>query len=221
MPTTVNGIGTHYYGTKNAQNRAGVCRACGAAATLQSYDTRLWFVILYIPVIPLGRKRIIDQCSRCKRHWVVPKHQWEAQKQLSVSSAMEQYRAQPSAEAALALHGQFLGFHMIDEAEKFRQGVLPLYSANPMLLAGLAEQMEHMGRFTDATPLFEQALALKPDMPEACLGVARRRLVEGKLDEAHQLLSFLEKPGAVQSYSLGPLEQLAHAYQAEGRHDDA
>src|SRR5262245_53583790 len=160
MPTTVNGIGTHYYGRKNAQNRSGICRACGAAATLQSYDTRLWFVILYIPVIPLGRKRIIDQCSICRRHWVLPKHQSETQKQVSVSSAMEQYRAEPSAEAGLALHAQFLVFQMLEEADKFRQGILPMYTDSPLLLAGLAEQMEHMSRFTEATPLFEQALAL-------------------------------------------------------------
>lgn len=62
MPTTVNGVGTHYYGRKNRAARISVCRACGRQGMLESYDTRLWFVIVFIPIIPLGRKRIIDQC---------------------------------------------------------------------------------------------------------------------------------------------------------------
>ncbi len=32
MPTTVNGIGTHYYGHKNPTVRHGVCQACGQDA---------------------------------------------------------------------------------------------------------------------------------------------------------------------------------------------
>ena len=77
MPTTYNGIGTHYYGRKNRNVRHGVCRSCGAEGPLESYDTRLWFVVVFIPVIPLGRKRIIDQCSRCSRHWAASQDQWE------------------------------------------------------------------------------------------------------------------------------------------------
>jgi hypothetical protein len=62
MPTTYNGIGTQYYGRRNEEKRPGVCPHCGASVELSSYDTRLWFVIVFIPFIPLGRKRVIDQC---------------------------------------------------------------------------------------------------------------------------------------------------------------
>ena len=70
MPTTINGVGTHYYGKKNASVRAGACRSCGRVSNLESYDTRLFVVIVFIPVIPLGRKRIIDSCPFCRRHFV-------------------------------------------------------------------------------------------------------------------------------------------------------
>ena len=36
MPTTFNGIGTHYVGKKNLSARDGVCRHCGKQATLSS-----------------------------------------------------------------------------------------------------------------------------------------------------------------------------------------
>ena len=41
MPLTVNGIGTTYYGKKNAQTRQGECYACHRQTTLTSYDTKM------------------------------------------------------------------------------------------------------------------------------------------------------------------------------------
>ena len=82
MPVTYNGIGTRYHGQTNVQTRTGVCRSCGRTVQLQSYDTRLWFVILYIPIIPLGRKHIIDSCPACRRHYATDLDKWETARQL-------------------------------------------------------------------------------------------------------------------------------------------
>src|SRR6266478_589740 len=71
MPTTYNGIGTHYYGKKNITKRPGPCPHCNRAVELTSYDTRLWFVIFFIPVFPLGRKRLLAYCPACTRHYAV------------------------------------------------------------------------------------------------------------------------------------------------------
>jgi tetratricopeptide (TPR) repeat protein len=218
MPTTINGIGTHYYGKKNKQARTGVCQACGGVGRLESYDTRLWFVVFFIPLVPLGRKRIIDQCPACSRHFAAKRDQWEMVRQLNVSGAMERYRAQPSPEAALELHAQMLGFHLHDDAKTFREAVVEEYPGSAVLCAGLASHLDQVGSSQEATPLFEKALALRPDLPEARVGVALRKTMNGELDEARALLAFLEEPGAGQLYSLGPLEGLAQAYQRVGRH---
>src|SRR5258706_3000734 len=95
MPTTYNGVGTHYYGKKNLQTRPGPCPHCGRAGQLTSYDTRLWFVVFFIPVIPLARKRIIDHCRVCTRHYATDLDKWETARQLEVSGALEQYRTNP------------------------------------------------------------------------------------------------------------------------------
>ena len=87
MPTTYNGIGTHYYGKKNIQKRVGACHSCGHNVELVSYDTRLWFVVFFIPVIPLGRKRILDYCPACTRHYAVEADKSETARQLEVSGA--------------------------------------------------------------------------------------------------------------------------------------
>src|ERR1041385_1124874 len=111
MPATYNGIGTTYYGKSNLESRNGTCRSCNRDTTLISYDTRLWFVVVFIPVIPLGRKRIIDYCSACTRHYVVDLGKWETSKQLEISAALEKFRSGPTHENAIAVHQQLLKFH--------------------------------------------------------------------------------------------------------------
>src|SRR5258705_10681452 len=115
MPTTYNGIGTHYYGKKNVTKRPGPCPHCGRAVELVSYDTRLWFVVVFIPLIPLGRKRIVDKCPSCTRHFAVDADKWETSKQLEVSGAEDKFRASPTPENAIAVHQQLVNSHQFDE----------------------------------------------------------------------------------------------------------
>ena len=90
MPTTYNGIGTHYYGKQHLETHPGVCEHCGRAANLTSYDTRLWFVVLLIPVIPLQRKRVLDYCPHCTRHRVLGLAEWEKLKATRLAEALEE-----------------------------------------------------------------------------------------------------------------------------------
>ena len=61
-------------------------------------------------------------------------------------------QAQPSPEAALELHGRFAAFHLYDKAEQFRNLALEQYPDSDALLAGLASQMEQIGRPTKRPP---------------------------------------------------------------------
>src|SRR4051812_44314558 len=76
MPHVYNGCGTWYYGKGNRLQYSGTCRACNRAVTLSAYDTRLWFVLVMVPIIPLARKRIIDDCPSCRRHAAMPLDDW-------------------------------------------------------------------------------------------------------------------------------------------------
>ena len=121
MPSTYNGIGTHYYGKSNVTRRPGPCPHCGGNVELTSYDTRLWFVVFFIPIIPLARKRIIDQCKACTRHYAVDIQKWETARQLEVSGAQDEYRKNPSPESAIALHQRLLNFHQHQHAAELQK----------------------------------------------------------------------------------------------------
>ena len=220
MPTTYNGIGTHYYGKKNRTVRTATCRSCGRAATMESYDTRLWFVIIFIPIIPLGRKRVIDACPVCRRHFVANADDYEQARQLQVSAAQDQFRREPSPVAALQVHGTLLGFLETEQAAQFRKSVRERFPADAELMAGLAAQLERAASYQEASELYEAAYRIQPELPEARVAIARRKMAEGHLDEARTLLDFLEAPGAGEHYALGPLDVLSTYYQKQGRHEE-
>jgi tetratricopeptide (TPR) repeat protein len=221
MPTTYNGIGTHYYGKKNLQKRQGTCAHCGRAVELSSHDTRLWFVIFFIPIIPLGRKRIVDQCPACTWHYALDLDKWETAKQLEISGALDKFRADPTPEAAIEAHQRLVHFHQTTEAAEFRAMMKTKFADNAKVHAYLGAVLEHLGQATEAAESYRRALELRPDLPEARVGVAEAQIREKRLDEARALLDFLEKPGASQLYSLAPLETLALGFQQAGRHEEA
>jgi tetratricopeptide (TPR) repeat protein len=221
MPATVNGIGTHYYGKRNVETRQGECRACGRVSHLTSYNTRLWFVVFFIPIVPLGRKRIIDECALCRRHFVAKEDEFEAAQQLNVSGAQAKFDENPTPEAAMELHQTMLNFHQGVAAAKFRAEMVERFRDDAKIHAYLGDALRHVGGAREATTHYERAYELRPDLPAARIGVAYGRMAAGKLDEARSLLDFLEKPGAAQLYPLGSLETLADAYQRGGRHESA
>ena len=221
MPSTYNGIGTHYYGKKNIHKRTGACSQCRRAGELTSYDTRLWFVVFFIPIIPLGRKRIVDYCRACTRHYAVDADKWETAKQLEISGALEKYRANPTPEDAIAAHQQLINFHQFDQAAEFRKSMHEKHGDNAKVQAYLGAALAHLGQLDESEKHFARALALRSDLPEARVGMAAGHVRAGKLDDARRLLDFLEKPGSSRLYSLEPLDKLARAYQKANRHDDA
>ncbi len=221
MPATYNGVGTLYYGKRNRSVRIAPCRSCGRVAHLESYDTRLWFVIIFIPVLPLGRKRIIDACPACTRHFVAGADEYEQARQLQVSAAQEEYRRSPSPLTALKLHGTLLAFHEIEQAESLRQSARQKFPTDGEMLVGMAAQLGQAAVYEPMAELYEAAHRLRPDLPEVRVELALRRIDSGRLEEARKLLDFLEAPGAARRHSLGPLDTLALHYQKKGRHQEA
>lgn len=221
MPHMVNGIGTTYYGKKNIQTRPGPCPHCGRDVPLKSYDTRTWFVIFLIPIIPLKRLRILDYCSACTRHYAMAIDKWETARQLEVSGALEKYRTNPTPEAAIEVHQNMVNYHQLEDAAAFRKLMREKYADNAKVHAYLGAVLERFGQVDEAATAYTRAFQLRPDLPEARIGVAREHLRAGRLAEAQGLLDFLEKPGAAQLYSLEPIDTLARAFQKAERHEEA
>jgi tetratricopeptide (TPR) repeat protein len=221
MPSSVNGIGPHYVGKQNLEARLDFCDHCHGKGQLQSYDTRLWFVLLFLPIVPLGRKRVLDYCPACTRHRVVDLDKWEQAKQVNLRAAMEKFKAHPTPEAAIAVHAMLVGVQQGAQAAEFRKMMAGRFADNARVQAYLGQAAVAMGQPGEAAPCFARAYQLDPNLPEARAGMAMSCIRDGRLDEARGLLAFLEAPDAARRHALSPLNDLALAYQQAGRHQEA
>ena len=123
MPTMVEGIGTTYYGKKNLKTAWGHCDFCNRDAELQEYETRLWFVVMLVPLVPLGRKQILDYCTRCRHHRVLPLAKWEELKEKTIAEHTMALASDPDdPETSLKLLQALAAFNRIEEAEKLAPG---------------------------------------------------------------------------------------------------
>ena len=218
MPTIYNGCGTWYYGKSNVETRQGVCQQCGREGPLKSYDTRLFVVVLMIPVFPLGRKRIMDDCPNCKRHRLMAQDEWSRARQ-RVADASQAYERKPEdpdlAREALAGIANF--------TDRDRLAVIgPLversFAGDAKVLAMLSSVHAHLGDLVQSERVCRSALAVEDhndlrEMLGDCL------LKQGKTDEAAPMFAHIHTLGVPDR--VDHLYRLAMTYQSEGRHEQA
>ncbi|HVR39937.1 MAG TPA: hypothetical protein VMU84_12645, partial [Thermoanaerobaculia bacterium] len=118
MPATINGIGTTYAGRKNVSTQRATCESCHKLTTLTSYDTREFFCFVFIPLIPMTKYRIFDECASCRRHRRLPLVQFQQQHDNAVNPLREAVKRSPNdAQARHELIGALVGFSMTSDAE--------------------------------------------------------------------------------------------------------
>jgi tetratricopeptide (TPR) repeat protein len=168
MPQSINGIGTIYYGRSNVRERPGICESCRKPSTLTSYDTRYWFIVIFIPIIPLGKKRIIDQCARCRRHRVADLREWEEARKKALEEGMRKVVEQPHDLKALTeLHGACLLYGEWEKADQLEGRIGAEFADDPKAHLHLASANAYRGRVDQAQVSLARARELDPTLAEA------------------------------------------------------
>lgn len=221
MPVTYNGIGTSYLFARNETRRSGVCQLCNRESSLKTYDTGHFFVILFVPIIPLGRKKVIDECALCRQHRVMSLRDWDDLKAKQIAEATQAFHEKSDLDSGLALHDILLFFQDYDTAETLRTTLEKRFTNHVEMFQSLAAQLSSQGLEQPAAVYREKAFELNPDHEDFRLGRAWDLIQENRADEARQLLHFLEEPGAEEKYDLAILRLLADKFQQLGDHQQA
>ncbi|VAX41633.1 hypothetical protein MNBD_PLANCTO02-977 [hydrothermal vent metagenome] len=220
MPATINGIGTHYYGKGDIEHFEGVCDQCNKPTTLSNYETKLWFVVIFIPIIPLGRKMILSDCSSCGRHYTMPLHEWENIKQNEIEgSANEFSKDQNNPETALNMFGTLLSFNKKTEAEKMAGILASKFADNLDVQMTLGAWHEQNGRNEEGDRCFIKAFKLDPENPGPRRAVGICMIEQGRMEKAAKLFSPLLPPS--EYYDPVLFYMLGKGYQAEDDHEQA
>jgi tetratricopeptide (TPR) repeat protein len=219
MPTVVNGIGTWYYGKRRIHTRKGTCEFCGNLGDLTSYDTTLYFVVVFVPIIPLARKRILEQCAVCQKHRVLSLSKWEDAKVKDGAVVLEKLRTDPDDRASL-LHA--LGFVQGYQDEPlFNEVIEPLAAErtdDAAIQAQLGETYAYFARWAKAEEAYRASLAREDnEIIRERLGWAL--LKQGRPREAEPFLRHIID-GKRQDLA-GLIYFLINGYQAAGLHEEA
>ncbi|TYQ14548.1 UNVERIFIED_CONTAM: hypothetical protein Cloal_0894 [Acetivibrio alkalicellulosi] len=191
MPYTFNGIGSWYYGKKNEYTYTGTCEFCGSHTHLMSYDTTKFFVFLFIPILPLGEKRILDECVQCKRHRYMPLKEWERYQKESTNSLYNNWLEQPNnVEKATELLQLIVYFKNTDLLDSVRRNIYSNCSSNSEILNLLGSVHVYFNQFDDAETAYNASLFVKQDR-EVGENLAEALMKNKKPDKAKGLISHI------------------------------
>src|SRR5688572_19651040 len=144
MPTTINGVGTWHLGKRNIVMRTDTCEFCGNQGVLSSYDTTLYFVVVFVPLIPLGSKRVIDECPRCKRYRSISLRKWDRQKTQSLMDALGEWQAdRGNADKASKAIGVTIAYHDKQAFDDIAPAVADAFARNVDIQLLLASANDH------------------------------------------------------------------------------
>jgi len=220
MPGTLNGIGTTYYGSKNLERYRDVCESCGRETELQNYETKLWFTIFFVPVIPLGKKQIFGDCTICRRHRVMSADEWAKVKEDALRKQMEAVGANPSdPDAAIELLGMFGAFSRKDDALRMADVLEKRFPDHVGVRLRLGEWYESNGEPVRADAHFRRALELDPRNLSAKHAVAVGYIQEGNIDGARRLLA--AEPPLTPRDDPGAFLAMATQLQKQNQHEPA
>ncbi|MBM4070480.1 MAG: hypothetical protein FJ271_16220 [Planctomycetes bacterium] len=219
MPTVINGIGTWYYGKRRIHTLKGTCSFCGSQTDLLSYDTTLFFVVVFVPVIPLGQKRILEQCSVCQKHRVLGLAKWAEAKERDGGALLEKLRADPHNRDAIM---QAIAFALAYQDEPLFNNIVETLAGERTDDAAIQNQLGHayayFARWPQAEEAFRNSLAVA-DNDAVREQLAWALLKQDRPDEARPCLQHVIDKKLRDS--AGTVYFLVKGYQAPGRHDES
>ncbi len=218
MPQTINGIGTWYYGKTDIHRLKGVCEFCGNMGELSSYDTTLYFVVVFIPVIPITKYRVLEECPSCQKHRVIKARQWKELKEATINEVMAKLEANPRDKVALleALDA-VIGYQEKPLLDK----LVPIthnFNDDADVQAKLAACYNYFSLREEATEAYKRSL-LAEDRPETRENLAFNLLRAGQPEEAYSLARHVIEEKKREKLYLPFL--LIDTYQSQGKHQQA
>jgi tetratricopeptide (TPR) repeat protein len=219
MPTVVNGIGTWYYGKQRIHRLKGTCGFCNRVGELESYDTTLYFVVFFVPLLPLARKRVLEVCRSCQKHRVIPLKQWEAAKEREIALLMEKLEQSPDDRDAVL---DAIGLSVAYQDETLFNKLAPALAADRRDDAEIQAQLgwayNYFARREEAEAAWRAALAVD-DKPEYREQLALTLLKQGRPEEAAPYLEHILEH-KLRDHA-GSIFILVEGYQAQGLHREA
>lgn len=218
MPYVINGVGTWYYGKRNIHRIKGACEFCNRIGMLSSYDTTNYFVIFFIPVIPISKYRILEECPSCEKHRAAPLKKWTKEKETSIAETLEELQSNPHDKAlvqkAIGVATSFQDEALFDKLTSLTSDMTNDADVQSQLGGAYA----YFGRREEAAKAYAQSLLVKDDpKTRTDLGMNFIRMGEPEKAEPQFQHVLEQKLGDDLVFT----QVLIDTYQSQGKHEKA
>lgn len=219
MPEVINGTGTWYLGKSNVHTIRAECEFCHRTTNLKCYDTRLFVVLFFIPIIPLGKKRILNECSACTKHNVAKLSDWNEARKQSLAQLRKRLKEDgDNPETLKLLSAATVSYQERSLLFAAAPALAKKHSKDPEALMSLGQAFTYFESFDKAEKVYKRVLSIQ-DSPEVREHLSFVLLKQERPDEARTVLQpILDQKLAD---SAGAVYYLVKGYQAEGRHEEA
>lgn len=215
MPGTINGIGTKYYGKAKHRITYDQCESCGAEGALESYVTQKYFVVLFVPIIPLATYHVSSECPNCNRHRIITQKKWNKLKDKTKNEITEALANGNANEEFLIEKLRY--FATFEDPSLFRSSAAeiitkgttaPVYTLLGQLFAFFRDNEESLICFKKAQKL--------NNSDENREFLAEMLIINGEPEKAEPLVKHIFETANENSYWL--LLLLAEGYMSVGNH---
>ena len=163
---------------------------------MTDYETGYYFVVLFIPLIPMGKKQILGDCSSCRRHRVMPLHQWNQMREEAIDAGMAKLAEAPDEpQRAIELLGTLTVFNRPEEAMDLASATLNSHQDDIDVQLGIGGWYENQGRKAEAESCFQeqmQSLRQPSENYEPALFLMLAQSYAGKGDHEAALKEYAE-----------------------------
>ena len=171
--------GTYHLGKTDRITERDVCEFCGKEAKLESYTARAWGHLMFIPLIPTSRTRVLRYCTRCQHFRQITARELPGAVDEISRQAVEDVRAGKTDDVlgAAILLTQLGAF---DQADALLEAC-PEDSVDPLLVGAMLRSMH--GDDAGAEEILRAAAQRHADKPQPHFALGEHLLKTQRLDE--------------------------------------
>jgi hypothetical protein len=156
--------GWGYFNRRDHSVIRATCQSCGRHSHMPSYTSSRFFTLYFIPLIPLGTQKVIQDCPHCKQARVLSLRKWNKLRRTDLPAAITAYEANPTnVEAVKHALGTILGVH--DRAALRRVGpqIRRAFERDADVLRFLAGTYDYLCMDKEADEAYLAAMSVSDD----------------------------------------------------------
>ncbi|MCB9232475.1 MAG: hypothetical protein H6581_12470 [Bacteroidia bacterium] len=192
-------FGKFHFSKENISTRSGRCPKCEKTGALLSFEGIKVFHLYWIPLIPYGKYRVVDECPNCGYSGDILFPKWEKMVAKFKTAKAEQQNFFIDLTEAVRFHGDTILFEGQEAGIEVADALLEHFGGEAEALRYLGNWFRQAGLHDKADQVLDDLARLDPDDAQNYLKQANQAFREGRSLEAARFYQMCMVPAGIES----------------------